>query len=394
MKKKYTLFSGVGISAFIAISILLWGAQQSTSNQSFATTETPSLTNEDTFLSTEELSDCEKPSPSFQYFLEDESVVYTELNNGDYTVYRYYYPSKEKIKIGTVNNFLVNVTPMGRIDNNLFFCVYQGNDTYAKNALYQVDLDNNKLICCEIKDDASVFGVFAYPLDNNIVMLKNVVNEDQSINTFYDIYSVSSGKQKKFNEKKWYSYEENGAALFAYYADGEYLYSFQDTYLNNGETVETRLIQYDSSLREVNNYLLQGEILDYIHSGRIKEATIENGYLYLINTSNFSYVGKLQEDSITPIWENRESLMQAIDADPDKSIYQVYFVQWENQVYFLDINTGKITSVQIPLPDGMSIRFILTNGDKLFIDMYIRDKNGDVLPNKICVYEIENLLNS
>lgn len=313
------------------------------------------------------------------YLAEDGSLIYSQFES-DYTAtyYRYYPDRMKKIKIGEIPSYYVGTTDISRMNNTLFF--YVGifkNENNSENILYGIDLDSNSLLKYEeTSDTESLPGISAYCLDDAVVTLKNVVEADASIRTFFEFYDIESGAQQKKDEKHWYSYDENGTAIFGFCTSDGYLYSLQDEYIDNGNIVQCKLIQYDTSMEICNTILLDGDILNFIRSGRVNKISIHDDYIFLSNISSYGFLGKIEDNKIIPILNNTHYLQMVPTQPSDDSMF--FYERRSNILYSL--NKGCLEKIELDFDEGISLRSILINGDSVYINCYVQDENKKILP--------------
>lgn len=315
---------------------------------------------------------------SIQYYSDDNTIIYLSFPDNIATFSRYYIDTDKVIDIGSIPQYYLSTGKTCYINGILYFYVAVGNSETATNKLFSIDLNTNQIIECNSTIDTSLPGLLAYKMGNCVVTLKNIVNKDGSIFTFFDIYDTETRESKIFHCNQWFSYNIDGTAIFAFYADDEHLYSFQDEYSDDGSVVKTMLHCFDSSFKETSSVELDGDIRDFIKGGRIKEAYLHDNIIFLQNTSSFSYLGIIEGDKIDSIFENEQYLQVTYNYSNDE-MEEIFYTRRASSIIWYDEESGVLFESSLPVDSSESVRLAILGSNHLIYQCYVEESPDNTL---------------
>ena len=142
----------------------------------------------------------------------------------------------------------------------------------------------------------------------------------------------------------------------------------------------TKLIIYDEDYK-INEVFSIDSVHDYIMSSRVNQLRVENDYVFMSNYSNRSILGRIENGEIIPILQQQELEIAG------KSDYLVLFTRGTNLILLLDLDTGVVNQISIPLDDDYSIKCVLSDNNKVLV---VLKKDGDV--DRVFLTDLEELI--
>lgn len=302
----------------------------------------------------------------------DDSFIYLSVNEGAATYYRHYINDNKIITLGTIDNFLLSTKNTVLIDNVLYFyaSVIESDTEDTSNILFGIDLSRNKMNTYK-NDDEALAGILTYQFDEDIITLKNIV-DDGIVTTYLDVFDINSKSWRQENINVVNQETHEGSAIFGLYGNKESVYVLHDDWSGGKGNIKTTLKVYDTEMNEVQTVNLDNDLRDYILSSRIQEIAIFGEYIYIYNTSNNGLLGKIVENNIEPIIKERNlelSMNQTSTNNP------LFYVRRSNKCYLLDEETGNIDTLNLKIGNGYYIRCILTDEVNVLLVCSSEDKN-------------------
>lgn len=364
--------------AVILAAQLLVGCNQEEADESMVVINTVSETTADTAL-IRKLNTASGRGYSYYNLLDDGSLICAEYYSGAH-YYRYYYESDTLTEIGVIEDFALcfGGISMVQIGSSLYFIVTVEKDGEGVNRLFSIDTDSNT-ISAHPNDDASLWGLSYFRYGDYVATLKNVVDEDNMIYTFVDLYDPEEDVWQKAYQNIFNNETKEGSAIVLIYGTEEYLYLLTDIY-SAPRVCETYLKQYDLEGNELASILVPLEVTDYTEY-RPFNMCVADEYFYLGDISNFGYIGKINGTTIEPVYDEAEyNFVQAIPNEPVNNKL-VFFIRQTNKCYVLDIKTGEFSTIELELPEDRSICSIIIDGDTVMINCF--DDSSEKLDSSI-----------
>ncbi|MEY8332475.1 hypothetical protein AALB53_05095 [Lachnospiraceae bacterium 47-T17] len=318
--------------------------------------------------------------PVYFGFFKNGDLLYYQEESGTLTFYIYNteYGKKE---IGTIENFFLDTGSSVLLDNRLYFyiTVSEGDDSY-KNILYDFDLENQKIMKHEKKDN-SLPGINVFAIGDSVVTLKNERYGDR-IETYLDFFNPISNTWKKACSSEFYESRKEGSALYAMYADGNMISIIQDIYDENGDYT-CYFVQYNETLDEIRRIRLQGDIERFLKTGkgRVNELMVFDDYIYLRNLSSQAFLGKLTGDEVIKIKEENQ-LIAAATFYPERDVF--FFYRFGNAYLVLDKESGTLEEYPLKVKKNHDLlhiyyaggHFLIIGGKNLCLDIqYFRERD-------------------
>lgn len=321
----------------------------------------------------------------------DQSIIY-QVPQGDVpNYYRYYIEDQKNVYLGDIPNYYIGTNNVAELGNKIYFFAGILTESEIVNKLFYVDLENNEFGECSEYEDQSVAGITGYSYNDCIVSLKNFLNEDESIQTFFDFYNPKTDQWTTYNKELWRSYDEEGTALYLLYATNENLYSVEDKYNDKGEMTRS-LIIYDDNMNQEKQYNLSGDILGFMSNGRVNEMSANTSIIYLKNTSNYGFIGRLQEGRIETLI-NEERYLEKVDGDTticEKG--NLFFIRRSNILYFYDEEKYTLSAITLDMNEKESLRSVFVDGEYILLVCYVEDDDGSTVSDQIYAIPVTDLI--
>ena len=319
-----------------------------------------------------------KNNLNYLSFRENDSVIYLYAENGNVTCYRYYFNDGKNVKIAELQDLDGYSSTVAELNEDIYFIVAKRcEDGEIKNELVSISLSNNTLKVLSDCDDKSLPGLEVYLWQNQIVTLKNIVNSDKSIVTLLDGYDLNHDRWETGEKCLWKSYQEEGAALYAFYSDGDKLYAIKDEYAEEG--LKRRLISYGPSYEELFSIPFTGDFLDYSNSGRIIQLFVDDDLIYIRNTSNYGCAARITDGTFETVRENQKNLTKAWISSRQGEKEDVFYIRRSNVLLLWDPNRKAFKEICLDLDEGESIHVAMIDGNSLFLSCYVQDSQGNPL---------------
>lgn len=330
----------------------------------------------------------------FSLYFEEESFIYSVSSNQEEFphYYRYYFDSGEKVFLGEIPDHFTGLkngeTRLG--DGIYFFALLKGEG--KRSALFCIDLNENTVKrCCEY-DDGSVPANVARGYQEEVVTLKTIKREDNSVRSFLAFYHPVKDEWAERKNELWQRDQESGVYMSAFYAFKDKLYVLQSEYggKRGGET--KRLILYDGNMNQVKDYVLR-EGIDRSTSrmGIGSELSINGKLVYVKDSMNYGYLGIMREDKIETIMELEEELIKVYGESRKYGDGALFFRRGADILYRFDQETEQLLQVSLSLNEGETLKRVFVDGDYIMLDCYAEDENGNNLRDRLYVMPIDSI---
>lgn len=206
------------------------------------------------------------------------------------------------------------------IDGNIYFFATVIEDDGLENVLFAINVDKKSIERYE-NNDLSLPGISIQQIGKKIISLKNKRINNEII-TYLEIFDPEKETWEIVNEKRYNEQTQNGSALYVMCTDEKFIYVIEDNHSKNG--LESYFVQYDQDLNETRRVLLEGELKDFLVSGkgRITEMRVWNQeYLYVKNLSSYGFVGCIGKIKLLKYWRKRIVITKSIYQDDVPILY-------------------------------------------------------------------------
>lgn len=296
----------------------------------------------------------------------DDSYIYLGVDENTTSYFRVYF-SGEVVLLGQVENFYLNMKQSVLIDSNLFVFVseYDNELQRIENNLVCINLSDNTLMEYENYDN-SIAGVPTYSFSDNILTLKNIV-ENTTITTFIEMVDVEKNDWKNVITCTFDKAINRGNAILALCSDDHNLYIFYDECLGEGNN-ETYLKIYDSGFHEIKSIKISDEIHDYVMTSHISDMQVFGDYIYIYNASNYGFLGQILNDNLIGIMSERNfelSLSQSSESP-------LFYIR-QSDLYYT-INESKLTEHKLQIGEDYSIMTMLSTNETVLVVCYADNK--------------------
>jgi hypothetical protein len=314
--------------------------------------------------------------------LVDGTVIYNTNDPGndiDYSekeYYRKYFDGRDDVKLGTMYNFRISAGYNARIDNTLYFYSGVVNETGEidnnfNNNLYGIDLTENTMRVVYTDNNVRPI-VYVYPYMNKVLALKTMPAADNASSSFLELYDPKTGSIKTVLTHTSKSADKTGSRILTCFPNDEKVYTFVTEYNAEGEQEATVRV-YNQEFQCIQTISFDKDLMNYILGSRPHQIAVFGDYIYLDNLSNYSLVGKIENDTVTPVVQAR-SLEVAVNRDTDGRILntQVFYIRYTNTYYILDIEKGTFTEKEYDQPfENHTLLYAMANSDKIIIYSWI-----------------------
>lgn len=249
-----------------------------------------------------------------------------------------------------------------------FFAASVKEDTdNITNVLFRFNIESSQIDRFE-NEDGSEPGIPTYLFNGRILTLKNIVT-DESTTTFIEAVNVEKNEWEKVLECSLDNKTYKGDAVFAVCANEKNVFALCDK-RNGANEIETYLIILNDRFETVSSIKVDSAIHDYVMTSFITDIQAFGDYIYIINASNYGFLGKIENGQFSEVFKGRNFTM-AINQSIDMPIF---YTRRSNSVYMIN-DSGKLQEQKIPIENGYSIMFMMTNEESCFAVCYADDKD-------------------
>lgn len=296
--------------------------------------------------------------------LYQKKLFYMEIDNTLANFYIYNFETSENKKVFTVSNFALKGTSDAYINNSIYFylSVYNGDD--LKNILCVMDFlnDSMKII------SENIYSQKLIPLteynDNVIALQKNDFNNG-SVNSFIELVNYT-GKSRKITLKNSDDTEWNSKSRQIIYLDnnGKYLCTIEKEKTNFQEIYY--FVKYDSNFKISSEINITNIFIDYEITDNIGMFHAFGDFFCITDYSNNTIICKLENKDVSVILYDAD--IEYVENSYGYIEFEIFFHRGTNDIYILDIKTGKMCIKTYDLENDTSlIRCVLLYNDCLMI---------------------------
>lgn len=294
--------------------------------------------------------------------LVDDSVIYLVLDSENANYYRYYLDTKKAVKIGTINNHLLSGKSIMQIDNILYFYVTVSKENKIVNTLYGIDLSDNTLSII-IEDNNSQHLTTLSLMNEKILTLKgDFINENNYL-SYFNLYDTTTENSTVKNENIMNTLLKEGSSILNYCFYESEIYTLYEEMVNS---ISVPIINVYNDEFILEKTLDISKIKEYLFTTGISEIRMMGDYIFITNTSNYSIVGKIVDNTIKPILMQRN--LEISNYISNSTLQEnVFYVRKTNQFYILDIANDKLNEYSLDIKTNDIVRCVLTDKDNILI---------------------------
>ena len=230
------------------------------------------------------------------------------------------------------------------------------------NVLFRHNIESSQLDRFE-HNDGSKPGIPTYLFNDRILTLKNIITEEAT-KTFIEAIDVEKNEWKKIMECSLDNETYKGDAVFAVCANEKNVYALYDK-RNSKNEIDTYLKILNDRFEEVSSIKIDSDIHDYVMTSFIADIQAFGDYIYIINASNYGFLGKIENGKLIEIFRGRNFTM-ALNQSNDMPIF---YTRRSNTIYTLN-SKGELQEQKISIANGYSLMFMMTNEKSCFTVCY------------------------
>lgn len=230
------------------------------------------------------------------------------------------------------------------------------------NVLFRLNIESSQLDRFE-NNDGSKPGIPTYLFNNKILTLKNIIT-DGITRTFIEAIDVEKNEWKKIMECSLDNETYKGDAVFAVCANEKNVYALYDK-RNSKNEIDTYLKIFNDRFEENSSIKIDSDIHDYVMTSFIADIQAFGDYIYIINASNYGFLGKIENGKLIEIFRGRNFTM-ALNQSNDMPIF---YTRRSNTIYTLN-SKGELQEQKISIANGYSLMFMMTNEKSCFTVCY------------------------
>jgi len=309
-------------------------------------------------------------------------VDYDARLRNEYSIYRYYFETNERVDIGVIQNFSMTY---GRpvVSNDflyLFVAAYENN--IIVNNLYSINLKTNEMEIL-FTNDNSITVTPVSTMSGNLYFLGTNTNVEE--NTIYSHISKLDDETKQpLSVINKYKYDPNIGDIFvnfAAYNDELYVLTMVK---ENNETIYVVDI-YDISYNLTKRLYLDETLGDIQTDQRITKFYVVDGYVF-IRTTGQGLLGKIDDTKIVSVLVD-PGLDMAFNAFNNFEENCIFYVMRTNIHYVLNLKNNTLVEKEWVYDDTRVISYILSDNEGYIIHNYIPEKSGLMLSPEIVYAE-------
>lgn len=328
----------------------------------------------------------------------EDGFIYAKIPTGrtdkitkmDY--YRYVFATKENIKIGTIENWSYEAGYCNSyISNHLFISVTTDINVAEKRTLKILDIDLDSNTMSEISSEKGGFPYNSMTVAGNRVLITKVVTNGSNL----EEYNTETKETKKLMSFAFDDKSNVGEAVRQITSDGSTISLLILKMEVNGDT-SLRMDVYDYEMK-----FLYSVDMSTIHSDEnelrqgVAHFSVLNDYVYYENFSLTRFLGRIEENTVKPIFETNPTFAIASEIVNSKDtdlFYQSFST--DNDLYLLNSADGTIKKAIFYADDEryQIINISRDKNDQLLISMYFKDPDtGKKLPPRLYYINLSDL---
>jgi len=322
----------------------------------------------------------------------DDSFIYmnTELagNTGGPTYYRHYFDSDEVVKIGNINNLLVETRFSALVGNVLFFHVGIDSDSITgfDTVLYGINLDTNQLRVYSKDDEAAPITADYRHNGKLISLMRGNTNKDADIMRFwFKLFDEKSGTVEKKREWTYDRVNKKGSIILNFCISDGKIYALVQDGDGSGKLI-TSIKVYDDGINLLRTINID-QVHDYIMSLAGGEIVVFGDFIFMHNYSNDGLIGQIENDTVKPLFQAREL---ELATNQFKYDMPVFYIRGTNKGYLLDIHNKSLKEFSLEMPSGYYITYGLSTNDYFLFLLRAEGRNDLVyLYQYQCIRQIK-----
>jgi len=307
----------------------------------------------------------------------DGSFIYMNMehtgNIGSATYYRHYFDSDEVVKIGNINNFLVETRFSALVGNVLFFHVGVVSDSITgfDTVLYGINLNTNQLHAYS-KDDEAAPITADYRYNGKLISLMrgNTNNTANIMRFWFKLYDEKSSTIEKRREWTYDKANKKGSVILNFCISDGKIYALVEEGDGSGNLI-TSIKAYDDSMNVLRTINID-QVRDYIMSSGGGEIVVFGDFIFMHNYSNDGLIGQIEKDTVKPLFQAKELELATNQFNYDMP---VFYIRGTNKGYLLDIYNKSLKEFSLKMPSGYYITYGLSTDDNFLLLLRAENKN-------------------
>lgn len=306
-----------------------------------------------------------------------DSILSYETFTDDYIIYmtdagemvKVYAGSDEKESLGNISDFYLSMKHKVLVYPNIYFFAASLNETTnnISNVLFRFNTESTQIDRFE-NEDGSQPGIPTYLFNGRILTLKNIVT-DESTTTFIEAINVEKNEWQRVMECSLDNKTYKGDAVFAVCSNGKNVFALYDK-RNGVNEIETYLLILNDNFETVSSIRIDSDIHDYVMTSFITDIQAFGDYIYIINASNYGFLGKIENGQFIEVFKGRNFTM-AVNQSSDMPFF---YTRRSNTIYMFN-DKDELQEQKIPMENEYSVMFMMTNEESCFVVCYADDKS-------------------
>ena len=287
----------------------------------------------------------------------DDSFIYQTLGSGKTSYYILDVPTGKTNELGFISDFVMDTNARALFNNVLYFYVtVQDGNSELCNVLYSLDLGKTEL--AKVSEDhlsAPLLSLYSAPQGVLALKIRNG-------SAYFELVASEVGSCEKMMIEP-----DQGETFVIADVFDDCLFVF--TYKNSPDQTDDfdyYLKCYSLDTYTVKRVIKLESIKPYIQESRIGTMELLGDYIYFENYSNLGLVCKISNNDVTKILEE-ENLVLSNNLEEDTDNYQVFYIRRSNDIRLLDLSSGRMDSITLPLPDDERIQVIFSNQESVIV---------------------------
>lgn len=307
----------------------------------------------------------------------DNKLVYSYIQEDDSLAIGYYdIETNTEADLVNIENFYISSGIPTVIEESVYFPVTLKTNEHR---ILKIDLNDNsvEVLISEynsnLYDSISSMNKKIYILSSNMEDNNSQINFIKSYDTITEEIKVLI--QKESNQGKYINlFSCNNENLYFMYSNDKNVVI--DAYNSNGKKVKT--LHFDDEIREK---ILTDSIAQFYYF---------NDFIYLRTYSDYGIIGKVENDFVKKLMI-LPKLRIAYNCSNINGLYYVFFIRESNELFILNLQSGKFNIKNLALSSNESIRNIVSDGSNLCISVLDENINEYYKTKKNLIVNIEDI---
>jgi hypothetical protein len=159
--------------------------------------------------------------------------------------------------------------------------------------------------------------------------------------------------------------ESVGSIILNCFVDGEKIYASVDVCDGEGNTKST-IDEYGIDFTKERSINID-DVSEYIRRSRPNEIAIFGDYIYMRNYSDDGLIGKIENNSVKSLIQERGLEVALNRADDQTRDKQLFYIRRSCNYFVLDIPSGTLSEKVFDTIENFSRLFVLANSDNVLV---------------------------